>query len=394
MKLEIRAPGKAAIVLFGIVSALATGAIVPVLPFIDKEFGTPENSVLVKMVLTTLGVGTLVGAPLGGYLADRFGLRVVMLWSALGCGIAGCAVWLSESLVQVLVARFVIGAMLGAFGSAMVAAIGQAWEGNERDRWLGLVMAIGTLSLLVVSPLTGVLADAGWRNAFLLYSVAFPLAIAVVLGFSRGGGSAGKMQAANEDGGKIPVLELCALGVIAGSISTGSAMYTPFLFQELGVATATGIAIYSLASAVMVGVAGIAYGPVRRKLSLTQIFVIGPMLCCVGLALAAVSGNAVVAALCLAVQGIGIGLVLPSLNVHAIQRSHQGNRGRAVGTVRGAMMMGPFVVQFALEPLSLMGGPSLALLALATASAVFAIVLGLKRVGATPPQMQGVSQAE
>ena len=394
MKLEIRAPGKAAIVLYGVLSALASGAIVPLLPFIDKEFGTPENGVMVKMVLTALGIGTLVGAPLGGYLADRLGLRIVMLWSAIGCGIAGCAVFLSTSLIEVLAARFLIGAMLGAFGSAMVAAIGQAWDGNERDRWLGLVMAIGTLSLLIVSPLTGVLADMGWRNAFILYGLAFPLAIAVVMGFSRGGGAAAQSQAEQAASGGLPIFELCALGVVAGSVSAGSAMYTPFLFQDLGVTTATGIAIFSLSSAIMVGVAGIAYGFVRRKLSLTQIFVIGPVLCCVGLALAAVSGSPVIAALCLAVQGIGIGLVLPSLNVHAIQKSQQSNRARAVGIVRAAMMTGPFLVQFALEPLSRMGGPGLALLALAACSALFAIVAGLLRVGTIIPAAPRPEAAE
>lgn len=328
MKLEIRAPGKAAIILYGILSALATGAIVPLLPFIDHEFGTPDNSVFIKMVLTALGVGTLVGAPLGGYLADRFGLRVVMLWSALGIAVAGLSVLFSTSLVQVLVARFFSGAMLGAFGSAIVAAIGQAWQGNQRDRWLGLVMAVGTLSLLVVSPLTGVLAESGWRNAFSLYGLAFFLAVAVVLGFSRGGGVSQK-QAENVGGdGSLPVLELCALGLAAGSISTGSAMYTPFLFSKLGVASATGIAFYSLGAAVMVGVAGLVYGFVRRKLSLVQIFVIGPLLCCFGMALAAVSTSPLLATLCLSIQGFGIGIVLPSLNVHAIQRSHEGNRGR------------------------------------------------------------------
>lgn len=394
MKLEIRAPGKAAIILYGVLSALATGAIVPVLPFIDQEFGTPDNGVMIKMVLTTLGVGTLIGAPLGGYLADRFGLRVVMLWSALGCGLAGCAVWLSTALIEVVVARFLVGAMLGALGSSIVAAIGQAWEGNERDRWLGLVMAVGTLSLLVVSPLTGVLADMGWRNAFLLYSLAFLLAIAIVLGFSRHGGGSAQAQTATAVEGGLPIFEFCALGVVAGSISAGSAMYTPFLFQELGVTTATGIAFYSLSSAVMVGVAGFAYGFARRKLSLTQIFVIGPLLCCIGLGLAAVSGSAVVAALCLALQGVGIGLVLPSLNVHAIQKSHQGNRGRAVGIVRGAMMVGPFLVQFALEPLSRMGGPGLALLALAACSGIFAVIVGLLRIGAMPQTAPGTGVAE
>lgn len=382
MKLEIRAPGKAAIILYGVLSALATGAIVPLLPFIDREFGTPDNGVFIKMVLTALGVGTLVGAPLGGYLADRFGLRVVMLWSALGVAVAGLSVLFSTGLVQVLTARFVIGAMLGAFGSAIVAAIGQAWEGNQRDRWLGLMMAVGTLSLLVVSPLTGVLADFGWRNAFSLYGLAFLLVLAVAFGFSRGGAvSRNRVQGA-ADSGSLPVLELCALGLVAGSISTGSAMYTPFLFSKLGVASATGIAFYSLGAAVMVGVAGLVYGFVRRKLSLVQIFVIGPLLCCFGMALAAVSTSPLLATLCLSVQGFGIGIVLPSLNVHAIQRSHEGNRARAVGIVRGAMMMGPFLAQFALEPFSVRGGPSLALLVLAAASAVFGIVLGLRRVGA------------
>src|SRR5690606_16407874 len=104
--------------------------------------------------------------------------------------------------------------------------------------------------------------------------------------------------------------------------------------------------------------------------------------------------NPIVAACCLAVQGLGIGLVLPSLNVHAIQRSQQTNRARAVGIVRAAMMTGPFLVQFALEPLSRIGGPGLALLALATCSIIFAVVVGLLRVGAVAPAAPRPEAAE
>lgn len=382
MKLEIHTAGKAAIVLFGILSALATGAVGPVLPFIDQEFGTPENGVMIKMVLTMLGVGMLLGAPVGGYLADRLGLRVVMLWAAVACGLAGCAVIFSTTLYEVLLARFLIGVSLGAFGTSIVAAIGQAWEGNMRDRWLGLIVALGTLSLIVVSPATGLLADMGWRNAFLLYGLAFLLAVFVVLGFTRQEAGVKRnttVQAAATGG--LPVFRLAALGLVAGAISTGTALYTPFLFRKLGVDTATSLAFYSLAGAVTVGIAGIAYGPLRRKLTIAQVFIIAPTLCAIGLVTMALSGQAEMAAFGLALEGIGIGLLLPNLSVHAILKAHDGNRAQAVGILKGAVAGGPFLIQFALEPVSNFGGPELALLSLGTASGMMAVGMALMKVG-------------
>lgn len=80
-------------------------------------------------------------------------------------------------------------------------------------------------------------------------------------------------------------------------------------------------------------------------------------------------------------EGFGIGLLLPNLNIHAILKAHDGNRAQAVGILKGAVAGGPFLIQFALEPVSNFGGPELALLSLGTASAMMAVGMALMKVG-------------
>jgi MFS family permease len=126
--------GKAAVLGGATLAALATGTIAVVLPAIADAFGNGHYGVQIKTVATALGLGSLIGAPVGGLLTDRIGRRLTLTLAAAIFGLFGCAIMFADQLWQIIGARFVVGLATGAMGVGMAAVIGDHFEGHQRSR--------------------------------------------------------------------------------------------------------------------------------------------------------------------------------------------------------------------------------------------------------------------
>lgn len=103
----------------------------------------------------------------GGWLADRFGSRPVivisiLLWSIF-TGITGMA-W---SITSLIVIRFVFGIGEGAFPAASVKGVAETFDREQRPKMSSLLMSsnyIGSmLAPLIIAPM---ILTFGWRNVF------------------------------------------------------------------------------------------------------------------------------------------------------------------------------------------------------------------------------------
>jgi sugar phosphate permease len=103
----------------------------------------------------------------GGWLADRFGSRpviviAILLWSVF-TGLTGMA-WSITSLVAI---RFIFGLGEGAFPAASVKGVAETFSQAERPKMSSLLMSsnyIGSmLAPLIIAPL---ILHYGWRNVF------------------------------------------------------------------------------------------------------------------------------------------------------------------------------------------------------------------------------------
>jgi len=103
----------------------------------------------------------------GGWLADRFGSRPVivisiLLWSVF-TGVTGMA-WSVTSLVVI---RFIFGLGEGAFPAASVKGVAETFDKQERPKISSLLMSsnyIGSmLAPLIIAPM---ILQFGWRNVF------------------------------------------------------------------------------------------------------------------------------------------------------------------------------------------------------------------------------------
>lgn len=374
LKRQLSFVGIVAIVIGGVLPGIGSGTISVMLPGISDAFEDRHSGVLIKMVATALGLGMMIGAPLGGLLADWIGRRPVLLGAALVFGVIGSSVMLATALWQVILARFVVGLASGAISACFIAVIGDRFQGNDQSRWLGYNGAVATLCVVMLNPIAGALADTGWRNGFAIYALAFPIAILIGFGIPRGGGLRDQPADPTFSSTAFP-WSAVLLAAVVGTLATGTSLYWPFRLREVGVASARDLALYALPNVAMIGLAGFSYGRVRRYLSVKQVFAVAGFVSAVGLLIVAVSPQPVIIMVGLVLEGLAVGLLTPNLSTYAIGISAAATRARTIGIMKGALFGSPFLTQFALEPMSQAGGAALALVGVAALGAIFGLVM-------------------
>ena len=169
-------------------------------PSIMKEFHLPEAQM--GAVFSAFLVSYTVFQTPGGWLADKFGSRIVLVVTGLGAalctaltalaGIPGLGAW-----IGVLPAFLRIRTAFGAFTAPLYPSCGRiisTWIPPARQaRALGaIVAAAGVGSALSPFVYSQIISAWGWRICFLVAAVAAVVALGLFQGFMpRGGGARG-----------------------------------------------------------------------------------------------------------------------------------------------------------------------------------------------------------
>lgn len=166
------------------VMVLGNSMLIPNLPEMGREWGVDKSAA--GLVVTTFSVSAGLGIAVAGYLADRFGRKVIIVPSLVLYGVGGivsgfAGAMLGEgSMFLVLVGRVLQG--VGAAGTMPVAMalVGDLFKDNSRVTALGILEASNGLGK-VLSPILGALAGliAWWFTFFGYAAVALPAAALV-----------------------------------------------------------------------------------------------------------------------------------------------------------------------------------------------------------------------
>lgn len=361
--------GYGAILFCGLLAAVATDTMIVALPTIAEHFSSSASGVQIKMMVTALGLGMMVGAPFAGETVARIGCRLLLAVSILVFGLLGCAMFFMDEVFSIIVARFFIGVATGAISVSVATLIAQAFVGNRQSRWIGLSSAVPTFAALILNPLAGALADRGWNQPFLLYACAAPVLVLVLAGVPSALGrkeperleSPGTTNAVETRGLSLMTL---GLALIVGTLTTGTSLYWPFRLQEVGVDSARDIALYGLPNILLTGVLALSYGACRRRLSIRQIFLISGLMSALGLGVMSLADRPAMVILGLAIEGCAIGLLIPNLTNFAIIVSAPSWRSRNLGLAKGVFYGSPFITQFVIEPINQLAGSAWALAAI------------------------------
>jgi ACDE family multidrug resistance protein len=188
-KTQSKGPNKwvqlAALCTVPLIMVLGNSMLIPVLPDMGKQLGLDKS--VTGLAVTAFSLAASIGIVAAGFLADRFGRKVVIVPSLLlyGAGglISGLAGWWlgKNGFTMVMVGRVVQG--LGAAGTAPVAMafVGDLFSGPTRVTGLGVLEASNGLGK-VVSPILGALIGAllVWWAVFFAYAfLSVPFALTV-----------------------------------------------------------------------------------------------------------------------------------------------------------------------------------------------------------------------
>lgn len=367
--------GGAAVVVLALAVPVLTSmlalAIAPGVLDMAAEFG----ALTAQLVLTVPAFAMIAGAGLAGYMAERWGRRLVIAGSLGVYAVAGVIGGLAPTLATLVAARVVSGFVGGVLLTAVYAAIGEYFEGARRERLLGLMSTAGSVaSLVLLVVMGGVVERFGWRAPFYLYGVGALLIPVALAGLHRGLSAAGSTLSWR------PVLACWPYYLLLTAYTIGMYMMViqgPFLLAAKGITAPSEIGRIIGLSSLVGALGGAVYGYARQWLGFREMLMLISLAIGIGLPLAAWAPGGGWILLAMVVTGIGIGVIEPTIASELLSRTPEPLHDRAMGVNVAAMFLGQFLNPLAIAPLRESGGVIFAFGATGAAFLVGAVLFAL-----------------
>lgn len=381
---EARLP-QSLLLLFGsCLPVLGAVLIAPVLPRMQQHFaGTPGVEVLTPIALTIPALVIALLAPFAGMIADRVGRKPLLLGSLVLYTLCGLLpLWL-ESLAGIVASRAGLGLAEAGIMTVCTTLMGDYYQGARRERLFALQMVATSLSAAVFIAAGGALGQNDWRVPFALYAsglVMLPL-MAWFLWEPR----ATEAEPQVEVSERFPwsaLLPLYALTILAGISLFIVPVQAGYLLNLLHVDSPQQIGLTMGANQLGVLAGALSFrllAGMRRQALLLAAFATAGL----GGLLMAQAGNHALVIVAVLINGLGIGLMLPTLITWVMSRVSFAQRGRASGGFTAALFAGEFLSPVAV--IAFTGGQLAELPAALTCVAIAqlilaAICLGLHRL--------------
>jgi MFS family permease len=336
----------------GTFTVMAGAVIAPALPAIGEQFSSvPDVLFWVPVLLTVSGLASAISAPFWGIMSDKLGPKLILVSACALCGLGGSAgLWATKFWV-VFAGRIILGTGVGGVMTAATFFVATLFEAQQRKRLLGIQVTLTYVAGVLMMIAGGLLADLNWRAPFGVYLIPLIMAPAAAawlpevkhLPSERAFPRARFLNQRTVLG----LVCCCLLTMCFYSLVTE----LPAYLKLIGYPTASAGG-YALAA--MTGGCAITssfYERVETRLGQSGTFVSVLLLLAVGFGLltqAATFAQFVAASV---LGGFGFGLFIPNAQLWMISLSEQANRGRALGSISSAMILGQFLNSVTLIPL-------------------------------------------
>lgn len=340
---QARLPQSLLLLLGSCLPVLGAVLLAPILPRMQEHFAdTPGVAVLVPIALTLPALMIALLAPVAGIIADRLGRKPLLIGAMVLYTVCGVLpLWL-ESLQVIVISRAGIGVAEAAIMTCCTTMMGDYYSGARRERMFALQMVATSLSAAIFIAVGGVLGEHGWRTPFALYGlglVFLPL-MAWLLWEPR----AQVVTVTTTAGRAFPwrtLAPLYALAFLAGLSLFIVPVQVGYLLNLLHVEGSQQIGMTMGASQFGVLVGALSFRLLRGVPAPRQMLL---AFCAAGiggglLAVADSHGLVVIAVL---INGLGIGLMMPTLLTCIMAQVDFQQRGRAAGGFTAMFFAGEF----------------------------------------------------
>lgn len=322
----------------------------PVLPAIQTHFSEVPGSVaLVPIVLTLPALMIALLAPFAGVLTDRFGRKPLLLVCMLIYTVCGVMpLWL-DSLYGIVASRAGLGLAEAGIMTVCTTLIGDYYSGAKRQRLLALQAVFASSSAVVFITLGGLMGQDSWRTPFVLYGVGF-IFIPLILFLIWEPAPEPHSAVNKRNAGFFPWRQISPLYVLA-LMAGVSLMVVPvqagYLLNPLGISSPSQIGITMGGNQLGVVVGAIAFRLLNR-FPPDRLLAVAFMAAGAGLFLMLSAQTHMQVVIGVGVNGLGVGLMIPTLATWIMELVEFDMRGRAMGgftaTFFGGEFLSPLIV--------------------------------------------------
>lgn len=348
-----RRPGTAqgaALLAATVLPIMGVVSLAPVMPRLLEVFGDQPNvHILVPVALTAPGLCIALLSPLAGVLLDWLGRRALLL-AGLGLYLlCGLLPFFLTTLPQLIASRVGLGVAEAIIMTATTTLMSDYFTDGERQRWVAIQGALGSLAASVLFMAGGALGAIGWRWPFALYGLALPIMIAVAAVIWEPGRR--QVLEVRPDEARTPfpgapMAVLAGTTVLCAVVFYLAVIQLGLVLQNLGVTSPATIGLVTAVGSLGVPVGAFVYSRLTRW-SLGGLLALA--LACTGAGLVGLGFSTSVPAVfaSTALNQFGCGILLPTLILWAMNTASLRWRGRVIGLWNGSFFIGQF-----LSPLS------------------------------------------
>jgi MFS family permease len=343
------------LLLVSTLTVMAGATIAPALPGMRDQFaGTPGAEFLTKLVLTSPALSIAVCGSFVGWLIDRRGRKMVLLWSTVLYAFAGTSGLYLDSLHGVLAGRLLLGIAVAGTMTASTTLIGDYYRGAARNRVVGFQAAAMNLGGVVFVTLGGYLAAWHWRAPFLVYGAALvliPLAATVLTEPARRSTDAVGAPAPQPSGVLRLLFFLYTVVFLMQIAFFMVPVQLPFYLERIGETGPTRVGAAIALMTVCSGSTAVSFKLIASRFD--KLFILGLSFALMGIGyvfLSKVTNFGQVAA-SIMIFGLGLGMTFPNFVGWLMSGTPAGIRGRVVGGMMTVGFAGQFLSPIALHPL-------------------------------------------
>ncbi len=353
--------GKTTLLFAAVLAPFQAASISPAIPELLAYFEDHSNAAyLARLVLVMPSIGIALFAPFAGAVIDRFGRRRFLMASITAYAVFGAAGGLMDSLEAILATRFMLGLAAGGTMTATVTLMGDYFDGPERQKFLGQRTAFVNFSAIAINLSGGMLAAIDWRVPFIVFLVAFVL---VPLGLRSLPEPA--VTAESRSGLRLRLADMplafIALVLVTTFVINIAFFFVPsqipFYVRTLGYEGAQLGGVALAASSLGIALGSLLYHPVRARVrQAASTFVPAALLVVGGFTIVASADTLPQLMPGLTLAGLGFGIVNVNAIVWLMEGTPPAIRGRVVGGVTAAMMLGHFCSPLVSQPIATAAG--------------------------------------
>ncbi len=370
----------ALIIMAAVMPVMAIISLVPVIPLLAREFAHVQGSAfLVPAAMTVPALCLALFSPAAGWLADRVGRKSFLVIALVLYAATGVLPYFLKDLYLIIASRFALGITEAAIMTAATTLIGDYFEDEQRERWLGIQVAAISISGIFLVAIGGILGDVlGSRGPFLMYLIAIPLALACqVLLFEP----TSHAQHASAAGQRPPVKQM--LPTLVGGFALGIVFYVSIVkFGDIlalntevtpgFIGGMSAIAQLAIASGTLV------FGLLKSRLAISNMLMTGFLLVTVGYVLIGLVAGVPLTMFGVVCVSLGCGLLIPTFLAWVMNMLSLAIRGRGVGLWQGTFFLAQFLAPMTAVALgNAIGDLGTALFAYAALAAAMVVVTQL-----------------